>query len=190
MNRDDQDPFGFGQVRPEPSGPWAKAPEDILFEDGPAQAFDSGGFGMPMRPHGEVDFGQHLASFDSDILGEGGGPAIASATVAGAFGRREAAVQETGSQPPRSPLTNAPRAAPVAPARPRAPMPVPVPAARPTPLPRRGGLLGLVLPVVVLAAGLAGGAWLHLALDNQVLAGVGCALGLVGAAFSWILLRG
>ncbi len=186
------DPFAYGQVQlggqQAPSGQDA---EDILFQGGAAPPLAHNGFGMPMgRTLDESPLISNADAFGTEILGE---------TV---FDPQPAAprqvaqpVPERGTPvlPPVSALTQRPESA-VPAEKPAAPRPpareVPVAAERLIVRRSRGGPLGSVVPAVVLAAGCGAGAWLHLAQDNVVLAGLALALGLVGAVFSWIWLNG
>lgn len=194
------DPFSYGQVPLDPKSQGA-APDDMLFaEDAPVKraAAAESDWAPPPADYGSAfqqDLGatQDALAFGADILGEAvPGPAAAA--------------------PPARPLTPAPRVNPTSGPRATTPATVQPGSLRPAsatkgneamptrapaklgigamPMPRRTSVASVVVPLAVVAGGGAAAAWLYLAQQNPIMAGILGVTSLVGAAMARVLLRG
>lgn len=191
------DPFAYGQVRlggaaGQPQG----QPDDILFADqavaatktAPASSSDwdllDGEVGslLPAPAGRAAEAG--LEQFAADVLGEATATAMAPAAAAVA-----------PAPAPRRPAMAAPQLRAAEPA----PLPAPLPrpkeklavAARPAAFdlqPHSSGA-ALLVPMLLLGAGTAGGAWLATIGQNPVLAGIAGAAAAIGALFCRVWLR-
>lgn len=193
------DPFAYGQVRlgGAPSQPQGQ-PDDILFADqavadtktAPASSSDwdllDGDVGNLLPASGGSSGEAGIEQFAADVLGE----ATAVATAPAGF----AAPTPPMPQPVRRPAAAAPARLPEP-----APLPAPLPrpkeklavAARPAGFdlqPQSSGA-ALLVPMLLLGAGTAGGAWLATIGQNPVLAGIAGAAAAIAALFCRVWLR-
>jgi hypothetical protein len=185
----DYDPLAYGQIRLQGDARGGKQrPEDILFEDsgqGPdphAPGFGSSGpaFQAPATDRSRPDeFGLDsqscLLSMPTDLGTGTTGPGPARA------GAHPPPARSIGSGPS---LRDASFAA-AKPGREVLLRRHSVQAPR-----RRGSTLATFMPALLLASGAAMSAGLYLTGQGMVLAGTVAALGVVGAAFTWVWLRG
>jgi hypothetical protein len=212
-NKGGFDPFAYGQVqlRKDPPATDAEA-QEMLFTGGGTPAREESSWELPpqdvaagMSGLGEDPASMSADSFGAEILGVG---APAHAPKRPGVVKKPANPAWQGGAVPAEARPGAPRLAgdPSAPGGPEtqrrpqlggAGLGEPAkerfadtPALRPA-LPRRHvGVLGLFVPLLTLAAGTSGSAWLFLVERDPVTAAISALLTCVATAFTWIWLRG